>query len=59
MTREEINNLIKQIDLIKDILIDEKISLGENPDNEIGQAIYELKKVIDKLLKLKQLKKRD
>ena len=53
MTGEEINNLIKQIDLIKDILIDEKISLGENPDNEIGQAIYELKKVIDKLLKLK------
>ena len=48
MTREEINNLINQIDLIKDILIDEQISLGENPDNEIGQAIYELKKVLDK-----------
>ncbi len=53
MTREEINNLIKQIDLIKDILIAEQISLGENPDKEIGQAIYELKKVIDKILELK------
>ena len=53
MTREEINNLIKQIDLIKDILIAKQISLGENPDNEIGKAIYELEKVIDKLLKLK------
>ena len=53
MTREEINNLIKEIDLIKNILIAKQISLGENPDNEIGQAINELKKVIDKLLKLK------
>lgn len=53
MTREEINNLIKEIDLIKDILIAKQISLGKNPDNEIGQAIDKLKKVIDKLLELK------
>lgn len=53
MTREEINNLINELDLIKKILIDKQISLGENPDNEIGQDIYELKKIIDKLLELK------
>ena len=53
MTREEINNLIKQIDLIKEILIAEQINLGGNPDKETGQAIYELKKVIDKILELK------
>ena len=53
MTREEINNLINELDSIRNILIAKQISLRENPDNEIGQAIYELKKVIDKLLELK------
>lgn len=52
MTQEEIKNLIKEIDLIKDKLIDMQIYLEKNPNEEIGQAIYELKKAIDILLEL-------
>ncbi len=52
MTQEEIKNLIKEIDLIKDKLIDMRIYLENNPNEEIGQAIYELKKAIDILLEL-------
>jgi len=43
-------SLIETIDRIKDSLSSIQIKNGKFPDEEIGKAIYDLKKTIDELL---------
>ncbi len=51
MNQQDLEDIIKSLDNVKDILVGVQIGNGSNPNKDVGRAIYELKQILDKLSK--------